>query len=104
LFVSFGKVKVKIIPLIIPRMYMSRASLREGAFERAGDFCWGCWFGIGAAGVGFDVGVLVSSGIFLLLRRGAGVVKYFLLDWIYRLCLKDLLSVLRFWFLVYFLF
>jgi hypothetical protein len=66
LFVSFGRVKIKLIPLIIPRMYMSRASLREGTFERAGDFCCGCWFG-GRADVGFGV-VVLFSGIFLLLH------------------------------------
>ena len=36
LFVDFGKVINKAMPLIIPRIYMSRASLREGAFERVG--------------------------------------------------------------------
>ena len=54
LFVDFGKAKIKLMPLIIPRIYMSRASLREGVFERVG--------------VGFGV-MVWFSGIFLLLRR-----------------------------------
>lgn len=91
MFVIPGKAKVKQIPLIIPRRYMSSESFREVKFDFAGVFCCGCWFCIGGCwfgmrvgggvrGVGFGVGVLISSDIFLLLMRGAGVVKCFLLN------------------------
>ena len=45
--VVFGNARIKAIPLIIPRRYMSREILRDFEFDFVGDFCCGCWFGVG---------------------------------------------------------